>query len=140
MKRFPWRGLVPALLSLVLLSGCATAKGADSGGRSDVLTREQIMGVQGANNLYEVIQRLRPRWLVARAENRSLGGMSTGIMVYQEQTQLGGIDTLRQLQPGLFYQIRYLDGSRASNTLPGLGSGMHVAGAIVLYTRAPGGS
>lgn len=128
----------PVFLCVVLLAGCATTNAAGGAGRDDILTREQIMGVEGANSLHQVIQRLRPRWLIARAENRSLGGMSTGIMVYQDQTRLGGIDALRQIQPGLYYHIKYLDGSRASNTLPGLGSGVHIAGAIILYTRVPG--
>ena len=140
MKRSTSRGLALAFLSVLLLAGCATTKSAGDNGRPDVLTREQIMGVEGATSLYDVVRRLRPRWLVARAENRSLGGTANEIAVYQGQTYLGGIDTLRQLQPGMAYQLRWLDGPTATSTLPGLGSGRTVAGAIVMDTRAPGGS
>ena len=138
MKRSTSRGLALAFLSVLLLAGCATTKSAGDNGRPDLLTREQIMGVQGATNLYDVIRRLRPRWLVARAENRSLGGTSNEIAVYQGQTYLGGIDTLRQLQPGMAYQLKWMDGTTASNSLPGLAPGTHLAGAIILYTREPG--
>ena len=79
MKRRTHPG--PALVSLavVLLGGCATGRAKAASGRPDLLTREQIMSVQGVTNLYDVVQRLRPRWLIARAENRTLGGGSVGL-------------------------------------------------------------
>ncbi|MGH7446417.1 MAG: hypothetical protein ACRELT_02580, partial [Longimicrobiales bacterium] len=85
---------------------------------------------------HDVVQRLRPRWLIARAGDRSIG-MSTGVVVYQDQALLGDVDTLRQLGPSAAYELRYLDGPTASSTLPGLGSGRHVAGAIIVLTRPP---
>jgi hypothetical protein len=128
----------PALVSLavVLLGGCATGRAKAASGRPDLLTREQIMSVQGVTNLYDVVQRLRPRWLIARAENRTLGGASVGILVYQEQTLLGDVETLRQLQPEIAYELRFLDGTTASTTLPGLGGNLHIPGAIIISTHA----
>lgn len=139
MKRRTTQGCILTFLAAIALGGCATTGTTNGSGRSDLLTREQIMSVQGATNLYDVVQRLRPRWLVVRAENRSIGGMVTGIVVYQGQTQLGNADVLRQLQPGMAFELKYLDGTTASTTLPGISPGVHVAGAIVMSTRDPNG-
>jgi hypothetical protein len=124
-------------VTMVVLSACSSATRAGSGGntRTDLLTREQIMSVPTANTLYEVIQRLRPRWLETRGGERSFG-LTTDIVVYQNQTYLGDVGALSQLSPDMAYELRWLDGPTASSTLPGLGS-RHVAGAIVLYTTPP---
>jgi hypothetical protein len=129
-----------SLILSILLTGFATAcastrEDADQGTRTDVLTRAEIMGAEGARNLHDVVQRLRPRWLIARAGDRSFS-MTTGIVVYQDQALLGDVDTLRQLGPSVARELRYLDGPTASSTLPGLGSGQHIAGAIIVVTRA----
>jgi hypothetical protein len=130
-------GLALMVVLVPFAAACASTRGGETGGsRSDRLSREEIMGVQGARSLYDVVQRLRPRWLTARAEERSFG-MTTGIVVYQDQSSLGDVEQLKQLGPSTAYEIRYLDGTTASATLPGLGSGQHVAGAIVIITREP---
>ncbi len=129
------RVAVVALLSVLLLGACASARGTSSaGGDRDRLTREQVLGVQGARNLYDAIQQLRPRWLQVRGGDRSFG-MATEVVVYQDQTYLGDVDTLRQLGTDMAYELRWIDGPTASATLTGIGS-RHVAGAIILYTRA----
>ena len=51
--------------------------------------------------------------------------------MYQNTTLLGGLDALRQIAPGYAENVRFLDASTATNTLPGLGS-RRVAGAIVV--------
>lgn len=99
--------------------------------RRDVLTREEIEA-SGVANLYEAVQRLRPDWL--RGGNMSnFGGGGTGVVVYQNNSPLGGLDGLRQLSPDFAAELRCVDGVTASNTLPGLGS-RRVAGAIVIVT------
>lgn len=103
--------------------------------RRDVISREEI-AESGATNLFEVVQRLRPAWLRGGSASNLRGG-GTGVVVYQNNTPLGGPEALRQLTPGYAASLRYLDGSEASNTLPGLGS-RTVAGAIVVVL--PGNS
>ncbi len=134
-----WR--LPLLLSctVAVLAGCApaTAEGGAGAGttasgtriRSNVLTREEIEG-SGTTNLYDAILRLRPQWL-RNASQTNYGGGGTEIVVYQNTTLLGGLDALRQIAPGYAENVRYLDQSTATNTLPGLGS-RKVAGAIVI--------
>jgi hypothetical protein len=99
--------------------------------RRDVISQEEI-AASGATNLYEVVQRLRPAWL-HRGSASNLGGGGTGYVVYQNTTPLGSLDALRQMSPGYAESLRFLDGTEASNTLPGLGS-RRVAGAIVVVT------
>lgn len=126
-----------ALLVLGLLTACASAPaGSKSSTRRDRLTRDEIMSAN-VTNLYDVVARLRPQWLeVSQRGDRSFG-LQTNVVVFQNQTYLGDVDVLRQLSPESAYQMDFLDGSTASNTLPGLGS-QHVAGAIVIKTSAGG--
>jgi len=121
-----------SLMASLLAAGCASTRGGERS-RSDLLTREEIMGVQGATNLYDVVQRLRPRWLRPRAQERSFS-METGIVVYQDQAYLGNESALRQFGPSAAYQLRYLDGPTASATLTGLPA-QFVAAAIIISTR-----
>ncbi len=117
-----------------LPAACASARARSDGSRSDRLTREQIMDAK-ATDLYDVVQRLRPRWLTLRDKSMFV---STEILVYQDQTYLGGVDSLRQMSPDLAYELRYLDGPTASSTLPRLRSGgQHVAGAIIISVQPP---
>lgn len=104
--------------------------------RRDLISREEI-AASGATNLYEVVQRLRPGWL--RGGNVSnLRGGGTGVVVYQNNTPLGTVDALRQMTPGYAASLRFLDGTEASNTLPGLGS-RRVSGAIVVVLPGTSG-
>jgi hypothetical protein len=97
--------------------------------RRDVLTRQELLE-SGTTNLFEAIDRLRPQWMRGRAQSNLRGG-GGNVVVYQNNTQLGGIDVLRTLNPEFAEELRFLDGPTASNTLPGLGS-RTVAGAIVI--------
>lgn len=99
--------------------------------RRDVITRAEI-AQSGASNLYDVVQRLRPGWLRGGAASNLSGG-GQGYAVYQNNTALGGLEALRQLSAEYAEELRFLDGSTATNTLPGL-SGRRVAGAIVVVT------
>lgn len=85
-------------------------------------------------NLYELVDRLRPRWLQVRARDRSFSGGEQEIVVYQDQSLLGGVEMLRSLGLDLATSLTYLDGAQATAQLPGLGS-RRIEGAIVVNTR-----
>lgn len=97
--------------------------------RRDVLTREEL-AASGTTNLYDAIQRLRPQWLRGGSASNFSGG-GQGYVVYQDNAMLGGLDALRQLSIEFAHELRFVDGTTASNTLPGLGS-QRVSGAIVV--------
>lgn len=135
MNRIALATLCTALAAALPGACSAATSGNGTSGGFDVLTREQIMSVPGATDLHEVVRRLRPRWLEARGADRSFE-LTTQIVVYQNQTFLGGLDALSRIGPELAYGMHWLDGPTASSTLPGLGS-RHVAGAIVIETSPP---
>jgi hypothetical protein len=124
------------VLILPLLAACARQAhpGTNPAQRTDVITREQV-GQLAVRNLYEAVERLRPRWLVVRSGMRSFS-METEVVVFQDQLFLGTQDALRNLGTEGVYQIQYLDGVTAKATLPGLGS-RHVQGAIVVHMSPP---
>lgn len=133
-------GLLLTGATLTLSAGCAASASAGAEGtaeagaprvRSNRLARADLEAHSG-QNLYEAIRRLRPQWLQVRASRGITGG--TEIVVYQDNTLVGSLDALRQMQTDMAMSVEYLDASTATNTLPGLGS-RSVAGAIVVRTR-----
>jgi hypothetical protein len=119
-----------------ILSACASSASDASRAEQSRITAQELEAVR-ANNLYQAVERLRPRWLVVR------GGRSfereTVIVVYQNQSRLGGPDVLRSMSIGSARWLQYLDGPTASASLPGISRGQHIQGAIVIHTRGDGG-
>lgn len=139
MRRFRTTPLL-ALMFALALAACAAPSGESSssplvGGDPDVLTQEQIAaaGAAGNGSLYDVVQRLRPRWLTPRG-NQSMGG-GTIIGVYRGQNYLGGVDVLRNELAATSGRLRFLDGAEATASLRAPGAGIHLAGAIVIEVR-----
>ncbi len=128
--------LYAGAMALLLLGGCArqTRSGSSPGQRTDIITRDQIAELN-VRNLYDAVERLRPRWLVVRSGMRSFS-METDVVVFQGQLFLGTQDALRNLGTEGVYQVQYLDGATAKATLPGLGD-RHVQGAIVVHMSPP---
>jgi hypothetical protein len=125
-------------ISLVLgalLSGaaCSSSRSAGSAAVSpqNELTLEQIRN-SGGNDALEVVQRLRPLWLRTRSQS-SINGPNT-ILVYMNETRLGGVEALRGYPLEAITKITYLTASEAANKLMGTGTTV-VDGAIVLSTR-----
>ncbi len=126
-------------LAVLVLATAACGYSAMQGPRPDPerITREEIQSGE-ATNLYDVIRRLRPRWLNVerRSGDRSFGAVQSGVVVYQNRSYLGGLDVLEQWSPEGVYQLEWMDGPRASASLPGIGS-RHVLGAIIIHTSPP---
>lgn len=100
------------LLLLVCVAGaCATA--ARSGGSSrDVLTPADAVDT-GTNDLYELIQRERPRWLRDR-RSASTDGTRQLLRVIVNGLQAGGLDVLRTIRIEQFVEARYFTGPDAT--------------------------
>jgi hypothetical protein len=99
------------------LAGCAsTSSDPDaqqvSGGRS-VLTREEVRG-SAHNNLYDVVQALRPSWLVQRGPISLTDPGAGRVVVYVNDVQAGGAEYLRQVSVLDVVSLRYLDPLEAS--------------------------
>lgn len=127
-------GAVVAAFAAV--SACASGSSANARGSARLITAEELQSSQ-AGNMFEAIQRLRPRWLRSRGQ-RSLDALGTGILVYFNDSRLGSPEQALSSMPldGI-RRVEYLDSS-AAGRLPGAGSG-HVEAAIMVYTRGESG-
>jgi hypothetical protein len=128
------RRTLPGLLFVLLFTAIGCASGGTNGVRRDtrVLTPEEIATVP-VTNLYEAVERLRPRWLEMR-DVRSLGTGAGQIVVFLNNSYVGGPETLRQFQAHQIVRIRYLDAAQASATLSGYDTTRHVVAGIVMET------
>lgn len=121
------------VLALVVgLGACATTGEGGARGDQRLITFEELEAIE-APNMFDAIQRLRPRWLQSRGA-RSLDALGTGILVYFNDSRVGSPEeALRNMPVEGIRRVEYLD-SAAAARLPGAGSG-HVEAAIMVYTR-----
>ena len=119
------------VLAVFAVTACASSGGAAvKATDSTILTREEIQAT-GVANLYQAIERLRPRWLEVRSA-RSINS-SVQIAVFLNRSYVGEPEVLKTYTPNSIVRVRYLDGPTASASLTGFDS-RHVEGAIVLET------
>jgi hypothetical protein len=114
------------------LVGCATGGSSGPRGSSEVLTAEEMEPWAG-QDLYTVIQRLRPQWILARkgvtfTERIPISVVVDGIRVD------GNVEGLGRFRAGDVAEARYLNASDAT-TLYGIGM---MSGAIVVRTKRGG--
>lgn len=126
------RPILAGALSAAMLMGVAAcaSSGTTTGMRrdSDVLTPEEIAEAS-VSNLYEAVERFRPRWLLIRSQ-RSLN-LPTEIAVFLNASYLGDPQALRQVDMVGLIQLRYMDGPRAS-ALYRVPDGRAIEGAIIV--------
>jgi hypothetical protein len=130
--RIPWL-LLLAVPAFACASG-STEQQTSPSPFANVITREELQELD-VRNVYDAIERLRPRWLQVRSGMRSFT-METEIVVFQDGVFLGGPEVLQRMGIEGIYTVRYLDGPTAKATLPNLGT-RHVQGAIVVSLRPP---
>lgn len=94
------------------------------------ITAEEIATLPEVGDAYDVIQRLRPRFLQTRGVNRLLSSDPPQPIVYLDEVKRGQLDFLRSVPVRNIGEIRYLRGLDAT-TRWGIG---HEAGAIMIYT------
>lgn len=111
------------------LGGCASAGSSSAHGSADVLTAEE-MDSWGAQDLLEVIQRLRPRWLMARRGVNFSERLPVSVVV-DGMRQDGSVEVLRRFRAGDVAEVRFLNAGDAT-TLYGLGM---MSGAIVVTLK-----
>jgi hypothetical protein len=85
-------------------TGAAAATARPSGNRN-LLTAQELNSV-GSQNLRDVVNALRPRWLQNTSAG-SLSGVSGGVTVYMSGQLLGGLDALSTVQKGSVDRMVY---------------------------------
>lgn len=102
------------VLGLTACASGAGSSGAASGPRTsrEILTTEQIQSTK-YNNLYDVIQALRANWMNDRGKD-SLTGPNSVVLVYLNDTKLGGVAELKAISPLEVSYIQHYDGIAAA--------------------------
>lgn len=115
-------------LTLPLVSCMAGMASSPSHGSSNLITTEQLEEARAdAQNLFAVIERLRPNWLVSRGST-----MRERIdpVVYVDGTQFGGLESLRDIAIIAVLEVRWISASEATFQY---GTG-HAGGIIAVST------
>lgn len=102
----------------------------------DRITAAEIQATTGAQSAYDLIRRLRPRWLQTPATGSIGGGSITSqaILVYLDGIKLGSMESLTTLTASGIIGMQYLDAVRAATVLRDVGS-EPIGGAIVITTH-----
>jgi hypothetical protein len=125
-------------VSLSVSSACASGGSSSRSSRNANLisvTELDQARREGVRDVYELVERIRPRWLQVRTDPSF--NLQTVVVVYQNEARLGGVDVLRGYPLTTVVTLRYLDAAQAG-LLPGSGggAGAHLEGAIVINTLA----
>ncbi|HJU75329.1 MAG TPA: hypothetical protein VJ717_16420 [Gemmatimonadaceae bacterium] len=141
------------IIGLLALSSIATA--CASGGSSsspgttntatstrrnpNLITQAEIAGAAGLENLYDVVERLRPNMLRSRgpagrlsgASETSAGATASSVKVYLNGSPVGDVTALRSIQASNVKEVKFLSASEATTFF---GTGVD-SGAIVVTLR-----
>ena len=136
----PSRLIAP--LAALLLSAAACASRPTTGatvrsGSTDFITQAEIEATP-ASNAYDLVVRLRPRWLQQGQRTGSISGgtiATQAVLVYLDGSRIGTIEALRSISVGDFKSLQWYDAIRASTVLRDVPR-EPIAGAIVISTRS----
>lgn len=130
MRRPFLRPCAAALLALAAACGGNPAPGSVNFDRNRISPAEIEEGsARNVTNAYDLIQSIRPNWL--RPTRTGLGGAANEIVVYENQTRIGSIATLRNVPLANISAIRWLSASEAGGEF---GQDVNY-GAIQIITR-----
>jgi len=140
--RFVIRSAVALSLTACASSGSSSTSNPDVAGgkQSQVSSPDYVTSLEiektSSSNAYELISRLRPRWLAAPGGAARLGGGGTTqvIAVYLDGARVGARENLASISSAGIVSMRYYDAARAATILHEVGS-EPIAGAIVITTK-----
>ena len=78
-----------------------------------MLTRAQILSVNGATNLYDVIRRLRSDYLTDRGRTSLMNPVDSRPVVFMGDQEYGPIESLRTIQPDAVEEVRFFASTSA---------------------------
>jgi hypothetical protein len=119
------------LATVVLVSACASRVRTGEVRDHAMLTKEQI-AENHFNTAFDAVEALRSNWLKARGTDSFQ--TPSEVVVYLDNTRLGGTDTLREIAANTITYMRFFDGVAATGRW-GIG---HGAGVIFVSTHAQG--
>jgi hypothetical protein len=127
--------LAAPFVFMTMVAACATTAGdAERRDRSDpnVLTRAELEDVN-VSNAYDAVERLRPRWLVPRTRSVQF---QADVVVFFNNSPVGDVTSLRQMNLDGIHEIRYLDPAEAQTRLAA--AGYNLSGGVIQVRTAAG--
>ncbi len=129
------------ILSLVALAACiacASTGTSSSGPKTRTSSPDYVTSIEiaatPASNAYELVSRLRPRWLQTQGAGSLSGSVRTQVVaVYVDGVRVGAKEGLRSISASSVKTMQYYDAARAATILHEVGSEA-IAGAIVITT------
>lgn len=118
-----------ALAAAVLVGACASRLKTGEVRDHGTLTKEQI-AESHFSTAYDAVEALRSNWLKARGTDSFQ--TPSEVLVYLDNTRLGGTDRLREIAANTVVYMRFYDGVSATGRW-GIG---HAAGVIYVSTHA----
>lgn len=103
--------LVVLIAALVIACGGRGTGASTPRADRSLITREQILQ-NGFTNAFEAVESLRSNWLLTRGPD-SIRNPSE-VLVYLDNTRLGGVQSLRTISTNSIQWIRYYDGLTAT--------------------------
>lgn len=125
------RNFALCLLATIFFAACAASTGTKSPRRSANLITAEEIAASTARDAFEVVQLLRPEWLIPRGIASPNNPRSTLPAAYINSSRLGDIENLRGINTSSIAEIRLLSSNDATTFL---GTG-HVGGAIMVKTK-----
>src|SRR5262245_36490989 len=98
--------------SLLFCAACASGSRTRNSVDHTLITREQLRQ-NNFTNAYDAVAALHANWLQKRGADSFL--TPGEILVYFDETRLGGIETLRSVTSSSIVFIRFFDGVAATN-------------------------
>ena len=128
-----------AAIAALSSAGCASSGTANpriTEASPDRITAAEIEATPGASTAFDLVRRLRPRWLQAGPTGSIGGGRVSNqvLLVYLDGNRLGTADALRTLSSSGIKSMQYYDAVRAATVLREIGSEA-ISGAIVITTH-----
>lgn len=124
------RVLLIPLVFTVALASCATAGAGGSRKSSTARITEEELDDWASQDLFTLVQRLRPSWMQARAPVTFQGRPTVAIIIDGQRRQ-GSLELLRDFKAADVSEVSFLKGRDATTRY---GTDM-TAGAIIIITR-----
>ena len=139
------------LAAIVVVCGSLSCSSASSGAAKssatpradpDIISTAEIDSQQW-RDAYDIVQVLRPSWFSRKsgsATTRRIGvspsrsDIGAGLLVYIDNSRMGGVEALRQIRPNSIESLTFMDAATATAKLPGVGTSV-ITGAIVARSR-----
>lgn len=97
---------------------------------TNLITAEEV-ATQSARDAYDVVSRLRPRWLRGYAAANNHSGGTDQVVIFLDGTRMGAVQELRRITATTVGEMRYIPSEEAVARW-GMG---YSAGVIMVTTR-----